>query len=125
MHDEFVEHINKNEWQENSEVGFYNSYYDNDSNRLGSLKEEKMLLTGQVFAIMGDVATDEQIKKIVKACDKYLYNPSIGGYVLNNDFNELKLNMGRQFGFAYGHKENGAMFSHMTVMFANALYRVE
>jgi cellobiose phosphorylase len=31
--------------------------------------------------------------------------------------------MGRQFGFAYGHKENGAMFSHMTVMYANALYK--
>ena len=27
------------------------------------------------------------------------------------------------FGFAYGEKENGAVFSHMTVMFANALYR--
>jgi cellobiose phosphorylase len=27
------------------------------------------------------------------------------------------------FGFAYGHKENGAVFSHMTVMFANALYQ--
>ena len=27
------------------------------------------------------------------------------------------------FGFAYGEKENGAVFSHMTVMYANALYR--
>jgi cellobiose phosphorylase len=27
------------------------------------------------------------------------------------------------FGFAYGHKENGAVFSHMTTMYANALYR--
>ena len=26
------------------------------------------------------------------------------------------------FGFAYGEKENGAVFSHMTVMYANALY---
>ena len=31
--------------------------------------------------------------------------------------------MGRMFGFAYGEKENGAVFSHMTVMYANALYR--
>jgi cellobiose phosphorylase len=30
--------------------------------------------------------------------------------------------MGRCFGFAYGHKENGAMFSHMAVMYAYALY---
>ena len=27
------------------------------------------------------------------------------------------------FGFAYGEKENGAVFSHMTVMYGNALYR--
>ena len=27
------------------------------------------------------------------------------------------------FGFAYGHKENGAVFSHMTTMYANALYK--
>ena len=27
------------------------------------------------------------------------------------------------FGFAYGEKENGAVFSHMTVMFANSLYQ--
>ncbi|MFW5786686.1 MAG: hypothetical protein ACOCV3_00305 [Halanaerobiales bacterium] len=25
--------------------------------------------------------------------------------------------------FAYGHKENGSMFSHMAIMYANALYR--
>ncbi len=31
--------------------------------------------------------------------------------------------MGRMFGFAYGEKENGAVFSHMSVMFANALYQ--
>ena len=29
--------------------------------------------------------------------------------------------MGRAFGFAYGHKENGAVFSHMAVMYGNAL----
>lgn len=31
--------------------------------------------------------------------------------------------MGRMFGFAYGEKENGAVFSHMAVMYANALYK--
>src|SRR5262249_42808889 len=29
----------------------------------------------------------------------------------------------RAFSFAYGEKENGSLFSHMVVMFANALYR--
>ena len=121
--DSIITHINTNEWQENEDLGFYNSYYDNDSNRLGSLEDELMLLTGQVFTIMGGVADSNQISKIVKASDKYLYKPNCGGYLLNNNFNEVKLNMGRQFGFAFGHKENGAMFSHMTVMYANALYK--
>ena len=31
--------------------------------------------------------------------------------------------MGRMFGFAYGEKENGGVFSHMAVMYANALYQ--
>ena len=30
--------------------------------------------------------------------------------------------MGRAFGFAYGEKENGAVFCHMAVMYAYALY---
>ena len=46
-----------------------------------------------------------------------------GGYRLNTDFKEEKFDLGRMFGFAYGEKENGAVFSHMTVMYANALYQ--
>lgn len=72
---------------------------------------------------MGNVATDAQIRKIVKSADHYLYRKEIGGYRLNTDFQELKFDMGRMFGFAYGEKENGAVFSHMAVMYANALYQ--
>ena len=32
------------------------------------------------------------------------------------------MDLGRMFGFAYGHKENGAVFCHMATMFGNALY---
>ncbi|MBQ2319759.1 MAG: hypothetical protein II374_00295 [Lachnospiraceae bacterium] len=46
-----------------------------------------------------------------------------GGYRLNTDFGEEKFDLGRMFGFAYGEKENGAVFSHMTVMYATALYQ--
>jgi cellobiose phosphorylase len=31
--------------------------------------------------------------------------------------------MGRAYGFAYGHKENGAIFSHMVMMHAYGLYQ--
>lgn len=73
--------------------------------------------------IMRGTDTDEQIAAIVKSSDTYLYDESCGGYRLNTDFGEVKTDMGRMFGFAYGEKENGAVFSHMAVMFANALYQ--
>lgn len=53
-----------------------------------------MMLTGQVFAIMSETATDGQVRAITQSADRYLYQ-----------------------------KENGAVFSHMAVMYANALYR--
>ena len=121
-----TEYVRTQEWIEgSSDEGWFNSYYDNHGNAVEGFHQDhvRMMLTGQVFAIMGYVATDEQIQKITKSADHYLYEPKIGGYRLNTDFHELKFDMGRMFGFAYGEKENGAVFSHMTVMYANALYR--
>jgi len=116
--------IRSQEWLEDTQAGFYNGYYDNDSNRLESIgKNIHMTLTAQVFPIMANVATDDQIEKIIQASDRYLFDEHVGGYRLNTNFNEVKNNMGRMFGFAYGHKENGAVFSHMAVMYANALYQ--
>ena len=81
------------------------------------------MLTGQVFAIMSGTAEEKQVAGIVNSADKYLYKKEAGGYRLNTDFGEVKMDLGRMFGFAYGQKENGAVFSHMTTMFANALYK--
>lgn len=105
--------------------GWYNSYYDDHGRAVEGVFPTgvRMMLTGQVFAIMGGVATDEQIRRITASADHYLYRPEAGGYRLNTDFHELKFDLGRMFGFAYGEKENGAVFSHMAVMYANALYR--
>ena len=119
-------HIRSQEWIEGTnDEGWFNSYYDDHGNAVEGYREDhvRMMLTGQVFAIMGYVATEPQIKKIVTSADRYLYKKEIGGYRLNTNFHELKFDMGRMFGFAYGEKENGAVFSHMTVMYANALYR--
>lgn len=121
-----MKHIRETEWVSDSrENGWYNGYYDDHGNRVEGVDESgnvRMMLTGQVFSIMAGTATDEQVKAITKAADLYLYDESCGGYRLNTDFHELKTDMGRMFGFAYGEKENGAVFSHMAVMFANALY---
>ena len=120
------ESLRKNEWLDLGENGsWFNSYYDDNCRRVDGVNEAgvRMMLTGQVFAIMGGTATDEQIESIIQSADRWLYRKNIGGYRLNTDFRELKFDMGRMFGFAYGEKENGAVFSHMTVMYAVALYR--
>jgi cellobiose phosphorylase len=120
------EHIKKNEWISNKDgYSWYNGYYDNNARRVEGDGETgtRMMLTGQVFTIMSNTATEEQVQSIIKAADKYLYDKAVGGYRLNTNFNELKTDLGRMFGFAYGHKENGAVFSHMAIMYANALYQ--
>lgn len=124
--DWMMEHIRKEEWisGENQE-GWFNSYYDDHKNPVEGFFENgvRMMLTGQVFAVMSGTATEEQVAGICRSADHYLYDPAVGGYRLNTDFKELKFDMGRMFGFAYGEKENGAVFSHMTVMYANGLYK--
>ncbi len=121
-------HIQENEWVTTKDGdGWYNGYYDNSGRRVEGETEDgvRMMLTSQVFTIMSEIATREQIKDIVRSADKYLYDPSVGGYRLNTDFHEIKMDLGRMFGFAYGHKENGAVFCHMATMFGNALYARE
>ena len=118
--------IREQEWVEDSKGnGWFNGYYDNHGNRVEGEFDSgiRMMLTGQVFSIMSGVAGKEQIEKITKSADLYLYQEDIGGYRLNTNFHELKTDLGRMFGFAYGEKENGAVFSHMSVMYANALYQ--
>ena len=106
--------------------GWFNSYYDDHANRVEKYTENdedvRMMLTGQVFAVMSGTAEETQVAQIARAADHYLYRKEIGGYRLNTDFRELKMDMGRMFGFSYGEKENGAVFSHMAVMYGNALY---
>ena len=118
------EHVRKSEWIADGEDGFFNSYYDDSGNQVEGFFEDhvRMMLTGQVFAVMSGVATKGQVEKICRSADRYLYDREAGGYRLNTNFYEIKMDMGRQFGFAYGEKENGSVFSHMATMYANALY---
>lgn len=118
-----LQQVRDNEWLSDGEKGWFNGYYDGDGMPLESVEKNQMTLTGQVFAIFSGAATNDQTKQIIDSAKNLLYNQKVGGYRLNTDYREIKLNMGRMFGFAYGHKENGAMFSHMAVMYANALYK--
>lgn len=121
-----MQHIRNTEWVTDREGnGWFNSYYDNSGNQVEGEFDTgvRMMLTGQVFALMSRTAEPKQMEAIIKSADKYLYEKEVGGYRINTNFHEEKYDMGRMFGFAYGEKENGAVFSHMTVMYANALYQ--
>ncbi|SES89507.1 Glycosyltransferase family 36 [Paenibacillus sp. NFR01] len=118
-------HLRQNEWVSSSQGdGWFNGYYNNDSERVEGEFEQgvRMTLTGQVFPLLGYAATEEQIPQIISAVERNLLDVKIG-YRLNSNFGGIQQNLGRAFGFAFGHKENGAMFSHMTVMYGNALYK--
>ncbi len=120
------QHIHDTEWITDKEgFSWFNGYYDDHGRRVEGDFDSgvRMLLTGQVFTIMSETADEKQIKEIIRSADAYLYDESIGGYKLNTDFHEIKDDLGRMFGFAYGQKENGAVFSHMVVMYAYGLYQ--
>lgn len=121
-----TEHIRRSEWVTDRDGnGWFNGYYDNNGNQVEGVYggNVRMMLTSQVFSIMGGTADRTMTEKICQSADRYLYEEKTGGYRLNTRFDEDKFDLGRMFGFAYGEKENGAVFSHMTVMYANALYK--
>ena len=125
MADWIRKHIAETEWVgDGAELFWYNSYYDDNACALEGVKDGqvRMMLTGQVFCLLSRTADDVRARQMIRAADWYLCAPNRGGYCLNTDFKEVKLDMGRMFGFAYGHKENGAVFCHMAVMYAYALY---
>lgn len=118
--------VRDNEWIKNAAGhAWFNGYYDNNGRRVEGdhPKGVRMTLTGQVFPIMSGVATNEQVAQSFAAAKRYLLDRKLGGFRLNTDFKEIQPQLGRAFSFAYGEKENGAVFSHMAVMFANALYQ--
>ena len=114
-------HIRKDEWLKE---GFFNGYYDNKKRRVEGKVNGllRMCLASQVFPIMSGVADEKQIKQIIKSVNKHLLDKELKGYHLNTDFKEEQHDLGRAFSFSYGDKENGAIFSHMVVMYAYALY---
>jgi len=124
--DFIIDHLNSNEIVTSADGhSWYNGYYDNigdpfDGDFNGDVR---MSLTGQVFPLAMGIVKEEQVQKVVDTVNEYLFDENIGGLRLNTDFSHVKTNLGRAFGFAYGHKENGAMFSHMEVIYIYGLYK--
>ena len=120
------DHIRRQEKVAVSDNSWFNGYYDNQGHRVEGQMDGKvrMTLTGQVFPIMSGLANEVEIKEVVASVRLYLQDKTLGGFRLNTDFGLRNyLDLGRAFSFAYGTKENGAFFSHMTVMYAYALYQ--
>ncbi|GJM76559.1 hypothetical protein HMSSN036_87750 [Paenibacillus macerans] len=87
-----VAHLRQNEWIQSKEgYAWFNGYYNNDGERVEGDHPDgvRMTLTGQVFAIMGGVATDEQTEKISQAVNRYLKDERIG-YRLNSRFGGIQ-----------------------------------
>ena len=119
-------HVRRQEWMPlTHDTGIFNGYYDNKGKRVEGAQngDVRMTLTGQVFPILSGIATTGQVAKMFQAACSYLRDRTTGGFRLNTNFKSLQFDLGRAFAFSYGSKENGAVFSHMCVMFANALYR--
>ncbi|MCR3906442.1 MAG: cellobiose phosphorylase [Tenericutes bacterium] len=101
----------------------FQSYFDNDGKNPDH--KETIALTGQTMALLSKTATSNQAGLVGSTVRNMLFDQSIGGYKLNTNYQKLMTNMGRAYGFAYGHKENGAVFAHMAVMYAYGLYQYD
>ncbi|MBQ7636479.1 MAG: cellobiose phosphorylase [Lachnospiraceae bacterium] len=120
----FTRHIREQEFIEADGFRWMNGYYDNEGKPAESIEDGRIMLTGAVFAIMSGVADRDDAEKMIKTADEFLFDGKSGGYRLNTRFaveEYYARNLGRMFGFAYGSKENGAVFCHMAVMYAWAL----
>ncbi len=123
------DHIRKNEIISVDHDGQKNKWFTGHYANQGARAEGKvdghvrMTLAGLVFPVMGGLANDGEIADILASVERYLQDAKLGGFRVNTDFGlPHYLDLGRAFGFAYGTKENGAFFNHMTVMYAYALY---
>ncbi|MFH0953616.1 MAG: cellobiose phosphorylase [Verrucomicrobiota bacterium] len=117
--------IRRREWVVvNRDTAFFNGYYDNRGRRVEGRhgRDIRMMLTSQVFPVMAGIAAGGQTDRVIRAVRRLLKDPRTGGIRLNTDFGGIQPALGRAFSFAYGEKENGAVFSHMAVMYAYALY---
>lgn len=120
MYTSRINHLNQNAWIGESHL---QSYINNDQRYLDQANTAN--LTGQAMALLNQTITHKQAKQLAHAIKKLLFNPSVGGYHLNSDYKKVLTNMGRAFGFSYNHKENGAIFSHMVIMYIYGLYQYD
>ncbi len=87
--DWMIAHLRGQEWTGSADgYHWFNGYYDDNGQALEGDHPlgTRMTLTGQVFALMGGIATDQQGREVLRAADHYLFDPQVGGYRLNTEY---------------------------------------
>ena len=123
--EDLAQRIRTQEWIAPAKgLEYFNGYYDDNGRPVEGLRagQLRMTLTGQVFPVMAGIATQRQVDASVQAVDRVLRDRRHDGPRLITDFGGPQMDLGRATGFVYGEKENGAVFSHMAVMWSYALY---
>lgn len=125
LSDSIRQSLNEHEFMKEGDLGYYRGYYDNDGKPLEEIGRKDISLIAQVYPLMYGISDEEKTDEVLHSAKELLFRSDTGGYALNSDYGDHipHMKMGRMFGFAYGTKENGAVFSHMAVMYANALFR--
>ena len=83
--------LREQEWIDQDDHGWFNGYYDDLGRRVEGIFNQtvQMTLTGQVFPLMFDIATDQQAQKITDSVQRYLYDPALNGVRLNTEFTPM------------------------------------
>jgi cellobiose phosphorylase len=119
------ERIRANEWVTTSDGhSFFNAYYDEKQRRVDGdnpARGRQMNLAAQAMTMLAGLPDREEVSRIVDAVAAILDNNITGLPALCTDTGGPYMELGRNFGYAYGYKENGAPFCHMIVMYAAGL----
>ena len=101
--------INKVAW----DGQWYLAAFNDEGYKIGSSKnkEGKVPLNSQTWAILGEVAPKERLKKILNKIDDYL-DTKYGPALFLPSYTKFNPAIGRVTAFAAGTKENAAIFSH-------------
>ena len=113
------------EWLEAPGAGsFYNAYYDEQGMRVDGATADRglqMNLAAQAMGLLAGLPDPAQVDAIIRSVNRILCQGITGLPALCTDTGGPYMALGRNFGYAYGNKENGAPFSHMVVMYAAGL----
>lgn len=120
LYENFIKKLKEKAWINNTHL---ESYIKDDGMFLDN--KTSINLIGQAMALLNKTLTKDEASLVKDKARELLFNESLGGYKLNTNYHDLLLNLGRAFGFKYGNKENGAVFSHMALMYIYGLYNYE